>query len=437
MNPGPITYYPAFGSSLGAQPIAPQFLATGKQPIAESTNPVAMLCAGDHPAEPVDWLWPGRIPFGKVTLLVGDPGLGKSLIALDVAARVTRATAWPDQQSASFHPLAPAATPDSLHTLQNPDSPISALSAPGSALILSATDDLADTIRPRLDAAGADPARVFLLPSITDLRHDLDQLKAAVDRAPNCRLLILDPVNAFVGPNDSHFQIVLRRTLGPLTNLARKKRIAVLAIAHLRKTHGAAIYRAAGSMGFVAAARAVWTVCRDPHSPDRNLLLPLKHNLTAAACGLAFTTVPQPPSGAPAIAWDPTPITVPTEQALAPPPKPRAPAPERSAARTWLRETLAKGPRPAKELIDEGESRGFLRRTLRRAFHELDGHVAKHGLLKGWWWSLGDQLEARDSAKSLDLFEGDTCSPPELTPTLAESIAALDQMAQRRKRDAE
>jgi hypothetical protein len=61
-----------------------------------AADDVEMLCAADHPVRPVRWLWPGRIPIGKVTLLVGDPGLGKSLVALDVAARVSRGAAWPD-----------------------------------------------------------------------------------------------------------------------------------------------------------------------------------------------------------------------------------------------------------------------------------------------------------------------------------------------------
>ena len=121
-----------------------------------------MLCAADYPAEEVQWLWPGRIPIGKVTLLVGDPGNGKSLLALDIAAHLPR-------RLLARRNLKPRdCTPWGRPRL------------PGSVLILSAEDDIRDTIRPRLDAAGADPSQVFVLPAIADLRHDLDKLRAAL-----------------------------------------------------------------------------------------------------------------------------------------------------------------------------------------------------------------------------------------------------------------
>ena len=411
----------------------------------DSAEGLELLCAANHPAEPVDWLWPGRIAIGKVTLIAGDPGLGKSVLALDVAARVTRGLAWPEEGS-GFGVQDPKLNPEPR-----------TLNPPGSVLILSASDDLADTIRPRLDAMGADPSRVFVLPSITDLRHDFGQLKAAVDRVPNCRLIIVDPLNAFVGPSDSHFHTVVRRVLTPLMRLATEKRIAVLAITQFRKNDGAAIHRAAGSTGFVATARALWTVCRDPRDESRNLFLPLKHNLTATARGLAFRLEEEPISGAPRIAWEPQ-VAVPSgAAAFTRPAKPREPSPERQAARDWLQNILAAGPRPARLILEEGEQVGFLVRTLRRAFHELGGHTAKRGLVQGWWWSLADQAgeaaksgdsshaEPDPTPKSAVLFEGVTFDEdvanqaqlealhgehqfgPMRAPTVAESIAALDR----------
>jgi len=347
---------------------------------------VDLLCAGDRPAEPVEWFWPGRIPIGKVTLLVGDPGHGKSLVALDVAARVSRGADWPavlgEQKAAT---VGRGDRPECAITGHARDGRSRLSGSPGSVLILSAEDDLADTIRSRLDAAGADPERVFVLPTLVDLRNEFAELRAAVDRLRDCRLIIIDPINAYVGPADSHFHTVVRRVLAPLARLAAEKRIAVLAVTHLRKSDGAAIRRAAGSMGFVAAARAVWTVCRDPADPDRRLFLPLKNNLAAAACGLAYTIEPRGPLAAPAVVWDPTPLTIATTDALTSPKPPLQPSTERAEARQWLREALTGGPRPAKLVIEEGEQRGFLRRTLQRAFHELDGHTAKRGLVQGWW----------------------------------------------------
>ncbi|MEX2091917.1 MAG: AAA family ATPase [Pirellulales bacterium] len=402
----------------------------------DSAEGLELVCAANHPAEPVDWLWPNRIAVGKVTLIAGDPGLGKSVLALDVAARVTRGGAFPEEAGSTEQGAGNSPTLDSP------------LPAPGSVLILSASDDLTDTIRPRLDAMGADPSRVFVLPSITDLRHDFGQLKAAVDRVPNCRLIVVDPVNAFVGPSDSHFHTVVRRVLVPLTRLAKEKGIAILAITQLRKADGPAVHRAAGSMGLVTAAQSLWTVCRDPRDESRNLFLPLKHNLTATARGLAFRIVTEANSGAPQIAWEPEVAPLSPDEAFAKPPKPREPSPERQAAREWLLNILAAGPRPARLILDEGEACGFLNRTLQRAFHELRGHTAKRGLVAGWWWSLARETaaeEAEATPKTPDIFEGVTFDEdvanqaqlealhgelqfgPMRAPTVAESIAALDR----------
>ena len=106
---------------------------------AEPCEPGAVLrCFRDITPKPLLWLWPGRIPLGKLTLLIGDPGLGKSLLTNDVASRVTRGTLFPDGAACEV----------------------------GSVILLSAEDDAADTIRPRLDAAGADVSRAHVLEAV-------------------------------------------------------------------------------------------------------------------------------------------------------------------------------------------------------------------------------------------------------------------------------
>jgi putative DNA primase/helicase len=385
----------------------------------EATDNMRLVCTHDCPPQSLEWLWPEKIPLGKVSLLIGDPGTGKSLVAIDIAARASRGLPWPDECT----PLAPREE----NRLAERDAYTSAsgLHAPCSVLLLSASDDLADTIRPRLDAAGADPRRVFVIPSINDLRDDFNQLRAAVNRAPNCRLIIIDPINAYVGPGDAHFQTVVRKVLAPLAELASKKRIAVIAITHLRKSDGAAIHRAAGSMGFVGAARAVWSVSRDPENPARHLLLPVKNNVGPEACGLAYTIQQTAPFAAPALVWDPAPLTAPKPKKSVPPPA------ERAEAREWLRQALAPGPRPAKDVLDEGQLRGFLRRTLQRAFHELDGHTAKRGLHQGWWWSLADQSAENQSPETHSTpdafedvtYEDDVAAQQQVDKMLSERIA--------------
>ncbi len=393
-----MSYLPDSDAALLDDPMPSDQQSSDQKPSGRMRRDLT-LCAADYPAQDVEWLWPGRIPIGKVTLLVGDPGNGKSLVALDVTARVSRGGAWPVETArgagSSNQPPAPSSYPPS---------------SPGSVLILSIEDDLRDTIRPRLDAAGADPSKVFVLPSIDDLRHDLDKLRAALDAVPDCRLIVIDSINAYVGPGDSHFHTIVRRVFKPLAELAAERHLAVLAVSHFRKSEGAAIQQAAGSMGFVAASRAVWTVCRDKTQAGRYLLLPIKNNFAADAAGLAYT-IDSVDFSAPKINWQTDTITTPAAEALTPPQLPRGPeAAELNLARKWLREELATGPKSALYLFAEGVvGGGFHERTLRRALDMLGGSTRKTGFVDGWEWSLPNHQVAQ-------VFEPD--SSENLSPTV-------------------
>jgi putative DNA primase/helicase len=389
-------------------------------------TPRYMHCAADYPAQDVQWLWPGRIPLGKVTLLSGDPGTGKSLLTIDIASRVSRGAAWPDEkvESPESRAESQATNPPPLYSgeglgegnknLQSrtPSQqnstvsvPPSALphppSSPGSVLILSIEDDLSDTIRPRLDAAGADPKRVFVLSDIDDLRHDMDKLRDAVDAAPDCRLIVIDSINAFVGPGDSHFHTIVRRVLRPLAELAAEHNLAVLAVSHFRKSEGAVITRATGSMGFVAASRAVWTVSRDATQPGRHLMMPMKNNFVAAATGLAFHMESKRAScdDIPAVVWHEGAVTDTTQDATNRENKPKTEEEsEIDMAAAWLREELARGPKPAICIYAEGTMGGeFSTRTMRRALHAIGGRTRKDRFDGGWIWELPDQEETQST----------------------------------------
>ena len=270
-------------------------------------------------------------------------------------------------------------------------------------MLLNSEDDLSDTIRPRLEAHNADCNRIFHVDSIADLRNDLGQLRAALARTPDCRLIIVDPINAFIGPNDSHFHTVVRKVLAPLAKLAAQKRLAIVAITHLRKHEGAAIHRAAGSMGFVSAARAVWTVCRDPANPLRQLFVPLKSNLAAEAKVLTYSIHAHPKLDAPIIVSHTNQPAVSVDEALRPPHKPRGPeAEDRKAAVIWLRAALAGGSLPAIAILIDGEIHGFHRRTIQRAYHSIGGVPKKAGLHGGWTWSLPAAAAEPECQKSRD-----------------------------------
>ncbi|MEM1027288.1 MAG: AAA family ATPase [Planctomycetota bacterium] len=255
----------------------------------------------------VRWLWPDRLALGKLTLLAGDPGLGKSYLTLDLAARVSAGLPFPG---------APGSNPGS--SVASGGASAEGVSGggggfqhfqgygnlPRKVILLSAEDDPADTIRPRLDAAGADCDHVLLMKGVrfaekeraVNLREDIRHLEALVKSLDGeCRLIVIDPISAYLGDDEGHSNTKVRNMLAPLAKLAQDHGVAVLAVTHLNKGGGQgptnAIYRTMGSLAFTAAARTVHLVARDPADPDgqRRLMLPIKNNLGHDRTGWGFT----------------------------------------------------------------------------------------------------------------------------------------------------
>ena len=313
------------------------------------------------------WLWPGRVPMGKVTLLVGDPGRGKSLLALDMAARVTRGAAWPDPAGGS---------------------------APfGNVVLLSAEDDVADTIRPRFEAAGGDPDRVVILRAVQragtqddllfSLSRDLAGLEEAIRQCGDVRLVVLDPVSAYLTGVDAHSNADMRAVLAPLRGVAERSGAAVVAISHLtKKADAAVLYRAMGSLAFVAAARAVWAVGPDRQTAGRLLFLPVKCNLAGGVTGMAYRIAPSAQSPeVPVLDWEAEPVALTAEEAL----DFRAPAfTRRQRAAAWLEGLLSRGPLPTQEVERLAQAEGFSVPTVCRARREL-GVVAFHANAQSPW----------------------------------------------------
>jgi len=201
----------------------------------------------------VRWLWPGRVPLGKVTLLVGDPGRGKSLLALDMAARVSRGAPWPDAcGTCGTGAPACAATADGGCATSQPtaEGGCATQCAPlGRTVLLSAEDDTADTIRPRLDALGGDASRVSVVRCVNwedvdrneplSLARDMELLRAVSRKRSDTRLVVLDPISAYLGGGESCNNADLRRVLARVKALAEELDLAVLAITHLTKRRAA------------------------------------------------------------------------------------------------------------------------------------------------------------------------------------------------------
>jgi len=197
------------------------------------------------PAERVRWLWPGRIPLGKLTVLDGDPGLGKSTVALDFAARISTASPLPDGTRPEY---------------------------PQNTILLSAEDAIGDTIRPRLEAAGADLNRVTVVRGVNEsdgprppvLPGDLASLEALIGE-DDASLVIVDPFMAYLaGGIDAHRDQDVRRALHALSATAERTGAALVIVRHLNKAPGGnALYRGGGSIGIIGAARAGMMIAPD------------------------------------------------------------------------------------------------------------------------------------------------------------------------------
>ncbi len=326
-------------------------------------------------AQPIRWLWPNRLAIGKVTTLAGEGGLGKSTLLFDVAARVSRGDAWPDGD------------------IRN---------TPGVVLILSSEDDPADTVKPRLEAAGADMSKVFFLSMTRDesgnergfnLQADLKRLEELIRRLGAVRLVIIDPVSAYLGKVDSNSNADVRTVLGPLGEMAARTGVAVICNTHFAKSEGrSANQRILGSVAFVNQSRMVFIVTPDADDRDRRLFLPSKSNISRIDSGLAFR-IEQTQVGeardilATRIVWEPGPVSTSADAALAAlrTDEPGAKS-SRDEAVAFLTDALRHGPMAAAEVTELGGERGFTPKLLRAAREQLGIKPQKVGHI--WTWAL-------------------------------------------------
>jgi putative DNA primase/helicase len=262
-----------------------------------------------------------------------------------------------------------------------PNDPAPPRRPPGSVLLLNAEDVLAGTVLTRLEALGADCEKIVAIPSFLgssrdgavprdhELRRDLSRLRSLLDTLPDCRLIVVDPISAYLSGN-GNTSGEIRSLLVPLAELAEERRLAMLAVSHLRKQHGSAIYRTMGSLSFITAARAAWAICEDPADSDRRLMLPVKCNLTRRATGLAYKIeslhADDPSEEAPpTIRWSDESINLSADDGLLGRIRPLGrPKCERGEAAHWLQTALAAGPRPTTEVEKEAVANGFRITTL-------------------------------------------------------------------------
>ena len=338
----------------------------------------------------VTWLEQGRIAMGKVNMLAGDPGLGKSFITLDLAARVSRGE---------------------IGTL--PDG------SPGRVVLMSAEDDPNDTLAPRLIAMGADTTRVRLFEGFLDkqghavfpdLDRDAERFGRWVSAIGSVSLIVIDPISAYMGTVDSHKNAEVRGVLAKLSKVAESSGAAVLCVTHLNKDSGntrQAIYRTMGSLAFTAAARTVQLVTKhpahddDPDAAPRRVVSMVKNNLGAMLEPRVYTLRDG------RLEW--LPETVRGDADVFASGQSRFVSTETKGDRAveFLERMLQAGAQPAREVFERGAAMGLSKDVLRAAKDTVGAITYKHG--KAWYWSRdgGD-----DSALVRDAVETELDEPP-------------------------
>jgi putative DNA primase/helicase len=219
------------------------------------------------------------------------------------------------------------------------------------------------------------------------LETDVDVLEDSLRRNPHIRLIVIDPISAYLGGTESNTNSEVRGLLSPLAALAGKHSVAIVAITHLRKSSGAVVHRSIGSIAFAAAARAVWAVAPDPSDPSRYLFLPVKQNLAANVGGLAYRV--EAPNGTPKLAWQPGSISVDPNEVLSSV-EDRESSSDLREAKEWLRDQLAQGPVSVKDIQAQAKAGGHSWITVRRAKKSLSVVAEKSSYRAGWQWRLED-----------------------------------------------
>lgn len=348
-------------------------------PADQEPPPEVKLIRGDTiRPEPISWLWDGWLAKGKLHVLAGAPGTGKSTIAFALAAAITAGGKWPDGSRAPR----------------------------GNVLIWSGEDDPADTIMPRLLAAGADPRRIYIVSGTEhkgeqrsfDPAKDMEALRHQAVLVGNVQLLIADPIVSAVA-GDSHKNTEVRRALQPLVDLGAMLDCAVLGISHFSKgTAGRdPTERVTGSIAFAALARIVLATAKAEGDGPR-ILARAKSNIGPDSNGFEYTivlteiTVAAGSIEASCIRWG-APIAGSARELLGSAEEPADEQTEDSGQDIveWLAEVLADGAVGAKAVKAQARECGFTEKMLRRAYKALGVKPKKatnQGPKAPWLWEL-------------------------------------------------
>ena len=304
-----------------------------------------------------------------ITMIYGDGEVGKSTIAIDVAARITRGAEWPQ-----FGDDEKTRTPK------------------GSVLILCKEDDISRVIRPRLEAAGADIKRAHIVgyPN-PDSAGDFDpldrldgmarELEQQIAKIGDVKLVVIDPITDYVGKIDMYRDDQVRSLLNPLGFIAAKYDLVMLIILHMnKKTDMAARYRGMGSVAFRNVARSTLLVANSLERDGLRLMMLEKANLTPEKKAVAFSI--RTAHAQPRIEWERDWQEQNVDEVLS-----GKSSTKQKQAAELLREWLKEGPLTAIEIRDLAKSHQISRGTLNLAKRAVGVKSEKHGV-GNWTWSL-------------------------------------------------
>jgi len=336
------------------------------KPTEEKAETLKLIRMSEIATEQVKWLWYPYIPFGKITVIQGDPGDGKTTAVLAIAAAVTTGTLLPESKEAV---------------------------PPFAVIFQTAEDGLGDTIKPRLETAKADCEKVIVIDETDKALSLLDKrIESAIEQT-GAKLLILDPLQAYLGADvDMHRANEIRPVLKRISTIAEKTGCAIVVVGHLNKGTSKSQYRGLGSIDIQAAARSVITVGRVKGKQYIRAIAQGKNNLAPEGKTIGFEL--DPDTG---FKWMGV-LDMTIDDLLS------GTLPERDTtydrAIEFLKAELAESDRPAAEVYAKAAEQGIQERTLKKAKSTLA--IASYKKEKRWYWKA---LQASNNADCEDSNE--------------------------------